>query len=164
MDWNEIMTVAMRQSAVDCSCREEDFRRNTSVVVESKFSEQASRYMTLPHICALFSYGNNIVASCRRDLMGDVEAYIQGTESIYRCFDTPGIYELNQILQKCGAQVAICRIRCRFSAQICPALMRHGCFIRKILKDCICRNGGMRCAASGRNWICWVLVHTIRDD
>ena len=106
MDWNEIMTVAMRQSAVDCSCREEDFRRNTSVVVESKSSEQASRYMTLPHICALFSYGNNIVASCRRDLMGDVEAYIQGTESIYRCFDTPGIYELNQILQKCGAQVS----------------------------------------------------------
>ena len=64
----EILSAAMRQSAIDCSCREEDFLRNTSVIVESGPSGKASRYLTLPHICALFSYGSNIVASCRAGL------------------------------------------------------------------------------------------------
>ena len=87
----EILSAAMRQSAVDCSCREEDFLRNTSVIVESRPSEKASRYLTLPHICALFSYGSNIVASCRAGLIPDITAYLSGIDSIYRCFDPPAI-------------------------------------------------------------------------
>ena len=101
----EILRIAMRQSAVDCSCSEEDFRRTTHVVVESGASGEASRYMTLPHICTLFSYGSNIVASCRRDLMEEVEAYLNGAGRIHNCFEPPYLYELNRILEKAGARV-----------------------------------------------------------
>ena len=36
MTQQEILDAAMRQSAVDCSCSAEDFRRETNVVVESR--------------------------------------------------------------------------------------------------------------------------------
>ena len=62
--------------------------------------------MTLPHICALFSYGSNIVASCRRDLIPDIASYVSHMQKIHRCFETPGLYELNRILQKADAQAA----------------------------------------------------------
>lgn len=101
----EILSAAMRQSAIDCSCREEDFLLKTNVVVESRPSEKASRYLTLPHVCALFSYGSNIVASCRKDLIPEIEAYVNGEESIHRCFEPPALYRLNRILSKAGAEI-----------------------------------------------------------
>ena len=101
----EILAIAMRQSAADCACSEEDFRRDRNVVVESKKAEGTSRFLNVPHICALFSYGSNIVASCRADLIPEVTAFVDGYESVYRCFDTPGLYELNRILEKAGARV-----------------------------------------------------------
>ena len=106
MTQQEILDTAMRQSAVDFSCSEEDFRRKTNVVVESKPSARGSRYMTLPHICALSSYGSNVVAACRPDLIPEVEAFVNDTEKVYRCFETPALYELNRILQKADAEVA----------------------------------------------------------
>ena len=101
----EILKIAMRQSAVDCSCGEEDFHRTENIVVESKPSKNGSRYMTLPHICTLISYGSNIVASCRGDLVQEVESFVNRTPKIYRCFEFPAIYDLNRILQKAGAEV-----------------------------------------------------------
>ena len=106
MTKQEILGIAMRQSAVDCSCSEEDFRRTTNVIVESKPSGQGSRYMTFPHICTLFSYGPNVVGACHRDLIPDVEAFVNGAGKNHRCFETPGIYELNRILQKANAEIA----------------------------------------------------------
>ena len=105
MTAQEILAIAMRQSAADCACTEEDFRRDRNVVVESKETEGTSRFLKVPHICALFSYGSNIVASCRADLIPEVTAFVDGHESVYRCFDTPGLYELNRILEKGGARV-----------------------------------------------------------
>ena len=106
MTYQEILAVAMRQSADDCSCREDDFRADRNIVVESCASPRASRYMNLPHVCALFSYGSNIVASCRKDLIPEIELYVNSNESIYRCFDTPAIYELNHILEKADSHAA----------------------------------------------------------
>ena len=105
MTAREILAIAMRQSARDCACSEEDFRRDRNVVVESKKAEGTSRFLEVPHICALFSYGSNIVASCRADLVPEVTEFVNGHESVYRCFDTPGLYELNRILEKAGARV-----------------------------------------------------------
>lgn len=106
MTKHDILAAAVRQSAVDCSCTEEDFRRDTNVVVESKPAAGSSRYLEIPHICAFFSYGSNIVASCRRDLIPDVEAYVNGAEKMHSCFEPPRLYELNRILRKAGAGVA----------------------------------------------------------
>ena len=72
MTREEILEIALRQSAADCSCSKEDFKRETNVVVEAKPAPEGSRYMTFPQICALFSYGGNIVASCRKDLIPEV--------------------------------------------------------------------------------------------
>ena len=105
MTQQEILSIAMRQSAADCSCAEEDFRRETNVIVESKPAEGASRYMTLPHICALFTYGPNVVASCRADLIPEITAFVNGQEKPYRCFETPYLYDLNRILEKANARV-----------------------------------------------------------
>ena len=105
MTKKEILAVSLRQSAIDFSCAEEDFLRDVNVVTESKPAEGASRYMKLPHICALASYGNNVVAACRGDLIPEVEAFVNGQEKNYRCFETPQIYELNRILRKAGAQI-----------------------------------------------------------
>ena len=106
MTYQEILKVALQQSATDCSCAAEDFLRDTNVIVESKASDGCSRYMDVPHICALFSYGSNVVAACRRDLIPEVTAWIGSIPKHYRCFETPAIYDLNRILEKADAQVA----------------------------------------------------------
>ena len=106
MTRQEILELAMRQSATDCSCRPEDFRRKDNVIVESKAAEGTSRYMKLPHICALFTYGNNVVAACRKDLIPEITEYVNGAEKIHRCFETPTLYRLNKILEKVNARVA----------------------------------------------------------
>ena len=106
MTYQEILKAAMRQSAADCSCSEEDFLRTDNIVTESKPSADASRYLDVPHLCALFSYGSNVVASCRRDLIPEVEAFVNGQEKHYRCFETQAVYELNRILEKAGAKVS----------------------------------------------------------
>ena len=106
MTYQEILEVALRQSATDCSCAAEDFLRDTNLIVESKAAEGCSRYMTVPHICALFSYGSNVVAACRRDLIPEVTAWIGSIPKHHRCFETPAIYDLNRILEKADAEVA----------------------------------------------------------
>ena len=84
MTKQEILAIAMRQSAADLSCAEEDFRRDVNVVTESKPAEGTSRYLELPNICAMISYGSNIVAACRKDLIQEVEAFVNGTPKFYK--------------------------------------------------------------------------------
>ena len=105
MTRQEIFAAAMRQSAVDWSCQEEDFRRDTNVIVESKQAAEMSRYMAVPHICSLITYGGNIVAACRADLIPEVTAFVNGADKFFRCFEIPAIYELNRILEKANARM-----------------------------------------------------------
>ena len=105
MTQQEIMTIALRQSAADCSCSETDFLRKENVITESLPSPDARKYLKLPLICELVSYGTNLVASCRKDLIPEVTAFVNGAEDAYRCFETPAIYELNRILEKADARV-----------------------------------------------------------
>lgn len=106
MTKQEILTAAMRQSAIDCCCAEEDFRRETHIVVENKASEQTSKFLVSPNACRMISYGSNIVASCRQELIPEIEAFINRREKFYRCFEPLAIYELNHILQRAGEQIA----------------------------------------------------------
>ena len=105
MTQQEILDIALRQCAVDWSCSEEDFRRETNVIVESKPSENASRYLTVPAVCSLASFGSNVVAAYRRDLIPEVSAFVNSTEKFYKCFEPSAIYDLNRILEKAGARV-----------------------------------------------------------
>ncbi len=105
MTKQEILRAALRQAAVDCSCREEDFLGKDNRVTESRPAPGASRYLQLPHILALYTFGNSIVASCRRDLMPEVKAFLDRAEAFYLSFEAPGIWELDRILEKAGARI-----------------------------------------------------------
>ncbi len=105
MDNQTIWEIAIQQSAYDCSCAPEDFLSAQNSVHESKASEKARKYLKLPHICNLVSYGTNIVATGRVDLLPEIARFLDGTPGIENCFETPGIYPLNRILEKAGARV-----------------------------------------------------------
>lgn len=104
MDNNRILQTALQQSAYDCSCMSEDFLKRENVVVKSLGSEKARRYLELPHICNLVSYGNNIVACAREDLLEDIRQYVEETPHIEECFETPRLYHFNERMAKAGAE------------------------------------------------------------
>lgn len=105
MNNEEILQIALRQSAIDCCCAPEDFLRAENSVHESVPSGRARKYLTLPHICDLVSYGSNIVASGRRELLPELERWINSAQSVTDCFETPKLYELNDILAPFDARV-----------------------------------------------------------
>lgn len=100
----EIMRIAMEQSARDLNCRAEDFMRSENVIVKSNIGPEARRYYKEPVPCNLVSYGNNIVASVKDEYREIVEAYID-RYSFYHCFETPNMLVLDEALQKAGQRV-----------------------------------------------------------
>lgn len=100
----EIVRIAMEQSAIDLNCSPEDFTRKEGVVVVSKKRENARRYLELPFDCDLVYYGNHIVASVREELKAPVEEYIRRF-SPEHCFETPNMHVLSRILAPYGLSV-----------------------------------------------------------
>ncbi len=90
---NEIIKIAMQQSAIDSNCSMEDFEKAKNMVVISKSNEKARKYLELPFFCDLTSYGNNIVASVSKELVGTVGEYIE-KYPVEHCFETPNLYVL----------------------------------------------------------------------
>ena len=72
----EILKIAMAQSAVDLSADARDFEKSENVVVASRVSDGARRYLKLPFSCQLVSYGNNVVASVSPEFREIAENYI----------------------------------------------------------------------------------------
>lgn len=99
----DILKIAMEQSAIDANCRVEDFMRNDNVIVESVKNTGARKYLQLPLPCNLISYGTNIVASIDMQYKQIVESYIN-TYSIEHCFETPNMHVLNEAFEKHGMQ------------------------------------------------------------
>ncbi len=106
MNWtNErIKQIAMQQSAYDANCNAEDFTHAENVIVLSKDNTLARKYLKLPHVCNLISYGNNIVATISEEYRTIVEAYIS-KYSVAHCFETPNMHVLNDAFQKFGFRV-----------------------------------------------------------
>lgn len=105
MDNNTILKIALQQSAYDCCCRPEDFLAEKNSVHVSTADDRARRYLKLPHICNLVSYGTNIVAAGQADLLPEIERFINNVPHIENCFETPGLYPLNRILKRTGAEI-----------------------------------------------------------
>ena len=93
----DILRIALQQSAYDCNCKTEDFLSEENVVTISKTNEQARKYIPLPLECDLVSYGNNIVAQVSERTKSVVTEYINQYPA-YRCFETPNINALNELL------------------------------------------------------------------
>ncbi|MBD5135489.1 MAG: GNAT family N-acetyltransferase [Lachnospiraceae bacterium] len=100
----ELIKIAMQQSAYDCNCNPEDFLKDKNVIVISRDNPNARKYLTLPFECDLVSYGNNIVASVREDLIDIVSEYINKYQ-VEHCFETPNMHVLNDEMQKKGLRV-----------------------------------------------------------
>lgn len=93
----EILEIALQQSSYDCNCDAAAFMSEQNVVTISKKNAKARRYVPLPLECDLVSYGNNIVAQVSERTKSAVSEYIN-TFDAYRCFETPQINMLNDLL------------------------------------------------------------------
>ncbi len=106
MKWtNEmIKQIAMQQSAIDANCSTEDFACGENVIAISRENEFARKYLKLPHVCNLISYGDNIVATISEEYRDIVEKYIN-KYPVEHCFETPNMHILNDAFQELGFRV-----------------------------------------------------------
>ena len=100
----QIMDIAMTQSAMDCNCKKEDFLGQEPVIAESAAHPGARRYLTLPFSCHLVSYGSNVVASVQGAYRQIAEDYVR-TYPPAHCFETPNLHVLNDALQEKGQRI-----------------------------------------------------------
>jgi len=99
-----IKQIALEQSAIDANCSAEDFLKDENVIAVSKENALARRYLKLPHVCNLISYGNNIVATISEEYRDIVAGYISKYSTAH-CFETPNMHVLNDAFQKHGFRV-----------------------------------------------------------
>lgn len=94
MNNQEILKIAMEQSARDAGCKSDDFCKKENVIAYSVPNDAARRYLELPLPCNLIYYGNNIVASIMPEYETIVRDYINRF-SAEHCFETPNMHVLN---------------------------------------------------------------------
>ncbi len=100
----EILKIAMAQSAVDLSADASDFEKSENVIVTSQESDGARRYLKLPFSCQLVSYGNNAVASVSPEFREIAENYIN-KYPVEQLFETPHLHALNDALMQKGQKI-----------------------------------------------------------
>ena len=100
----EILKIAMVQSAIDLCADPKDFEQSENVIVMSRENKDARRYLNLPFSCQLVSYGNNIVASVLPEFREITENYINKYPTEH-CFETPHLHTLNDALMEKGQKI-----------------------------------------------------------
>ena len=100
----EILEIAMRQSAEDIGCRPDDFIKNNNVMVPFRLGKNARKYLKEPITCNLVSYGNNVAAAAVEEVSDLVSEYI-GRYEFYHCFETPNMHWLNERLAERGHKI-----------------------------------------------------------
>ena len=104
MTQQELLEIALQQSAYDCNCQASDFLSSQHVVTRSRPHPLARKYLPLPLECDLVSYGNNIVAQVSERTEQTVTDYISRYSTAH-CFETPNLHVLNGALQTFGLRV-----------------------------------------------------------
>lgn len=100
----EILKIALSQSAIDCNCSPDDFLMADNKIVLSQKHEKARVYLNLPFECDLVSYGNNIVAQTSPELLDIVTKYVN-TYKTEHCFETPNMNVLNEEIAEYGLKI-----------------------------------------------------------
>ena len=114
----DILRIAMTQSAADLCADAFDFTRSETVIVLSHENPDARRYLKLPFTCQLVSYGNNVVASISPELREITEAYIN-RYPVEHLFETPNLHVLNDALMARGQRI------CFMRSISCPMWMHY---------------------------------------
>ena len=104
MSNQEMLEIAMRQSAEDMGGCREDFMAEENVVFPLKLGKSARKYLKEPITCNFVSYGNNIVAASIPETMEIVSAYTEKFE-FYHCFETPNMHWLDERMKENGYRV-----------------------------------------------------------
>lgn len=92
----EILKIAMEQSALDFSCTPGDFLKDENVIVTARKNKLAKSYLQLDSPCLMISYGNNIIASVPKEYAELVQLYMDRFW-MPSCFETPAIIKLNEL-------------------------------------------------------------------
>ena len=100
----EILHIAMEQSAEDINCKTEDFLKNQNVIVPFRLGKKARKYLKEPIIANFVSYGNNVVASVTEDVREIVTEYV-GKYEFYHLFETPNLHWLSNRLAGHGYKI-----------------------------------------------------------
>ena len=97
----EMLNIALKQSALELNCTVDDLTRGKSKAVISMAAEGARKYLSLPFYCQLVSYGSGIVASVNEEIYADAKAYIEKYAPEH-CFETPNMLVLQSALERRG--------------------------------------------------------------
>lgn len=97
----DIWRIALQQSAYDCNCQPEDFLKEENVITQSATHPRARKYLPLPFVCDLVSYGSNIVAQTNPALEETVRIYLEGYP-VAHAFETPNIHALDELFRPHG--------------------------------------------------------------
>ena len=100
----EMLKIAMKQSAEDMGCMADDFLKEENVMVSLHLGANARKYLKEPITCNLVSYGNNVVAAATGEVFALVSEYI-GLYEFYHCFETPNMHWLNERLAERGYKI-----------------------------------------------------------
>ena len=100
----DVLKIAMAQSAADLCADADDFEKSHNVIVVSQSSESARKYLKLPFSCQLVSYGNNVVASVSPEFYEITEKYINSYPAEH-VFETPHLHVLNDRLVEKGQKI-----------------------------------------------------------
>ena len=100
----DILRIAMTQSAADLCAEAADFERTENVIVLSRERDDARRYLKLPFSCQLVSYGSNVVASVSPEFWEITETYINAYP-VEHLFETPNLHVLNEALMERGQKI-----------------------------------------------------------
>lgn len=156
----DILQIALQQSAYDCNCAPEDFLSQQNLVTRSRKHALARKYLPLPFACDMVSYGNNIVAQTSEELAGPVAAYLQKGPP-FRCLEPPYLHVLDDALEEFGLQV--CFMAEYFLPDLhclrrCPVTEPFAFCTRPTLPTCTGNPRAMPCANHGGNWTSWALA------
>lgn len=100
----DLLRTALTQSAIDCGCLPEDFLWHENIAVRSRPHPQARKYLELPFLCNLVSYGHNIVISATEPFAAPA-AEFASQFPVEHCFETPALHVLSGLLRPLGADI-----------------------------------------------------------
>ena len=100
----EMLQIAMKQSAEDIGCKADDFLLSDNVTVPFHLGAHARKYLKEPITCNLVSYGNNVVVAVTDEVAGIAAEYI-GRYEFYHCFETPNMHWMNDRLMEKGHRI-----------------------------------------------------------
>ncbi len=100
----EMLKIAMEQSAEDIGCTYDDLASDRNVSVPFRMGKNAKKFMKEDSTCAFISYGKNIVAASIPELSELVSEYI-ARYKFYHCFEPPNMQWLNERLVQKGQKI-----------------------------------------------------------